>query len=121
MKSKAIKKLSSQAGESIGETLIALLISALALMMLAGAISSAMRIVTNSKDRMDDYYQVNNAIVEREITAPVIDGTALTGFTGTFNVSIDKLLPDEMTLPVTYWKNEQLSGVPVIAYTQSND
>ena len=49
-------KLRSRAGESIGETLIALLISALALLMLAGAISSAGRIVTRNKAAMISYY-----------------------------------------------------------------
>ena len=49
-------KIRSCAGESIGETLIALLISALALIMLAGAISSAARIVTRNKSAMEEYY-----------------------------------------------------------------
>jgi len=49
-------KLQSVVGESIGETLIALLISALALLMLAGAVSSAGRIVTRNKAAMESYY-----------------------------------------------------------------
>ena len=53
MRNRIFKKLSSQMGESIGETLVALLISALALVMLAGAVSSGMRIVTNSKEKME--------------------------------------------------------------------
>ena len=44
------KKLSNNKGESIGETLIALLISTLALVMLAGAIGSAVRIITKSNE-----------------------------------------------------------------------
>ena len=56
MRKRIQSKLRSRVGESIGETLIALLISALALMMLAGAISSAARIVTRSKTAMDEYY-----------------------------------------------------------------
>ena len=51
-----LKKLRSTAGESIGETLVALLISALALVMLAGAVSSASNIITRSNDAMNDYY-----------------------------------------------------------------
>ena len=54
---KMLKKLRSTAGESIGETLIALLISALALVMLAGAVSSASNIITRSNDAMNDYYR----------------------------------------------------------------
>ena len=52
-----LKKLRSTAGESIGETLVALLISALALVMLAGAVSSASNIITRSNDAMNDYYR----------------------------------------------------------------
>ncbi len=49
-------KLRSRAGESIGETLVALLIAALALLMLAGAVSSASKIVTRNKAAMEEYY-----------------------------------------------------------------
>jgi len=61
---KTLKKLRSRAGESIGETLIALLISALALLMLAGAVSSASRIVTRNKTAMEDYYGTKQAEVK---------------------------------------------------------
>lgn len=116
---KIIRKLSSQAGESIGETLVALLISALALVMLAGAISTGMRIVTTSKEKLDVYYKVNNAVVARATAAPTIDGTAAAGFsTGTLSVVISNLLPREKPNPeAKYWMNEELSGVQVIAYT----
>ena len=58
-----LRKLYSRAGESIGETLIALLISSLALLMLAGAVSSASRIVTRNKTAMEDYYGKKQAEV----------------------------------------------------------
>ena len=51
-----LSKLRSRAGESIGETLVALLISALALVMLAGAVSSAAGIVKQSNEAMGRYY-----------------------------------------------------------------
>ena len=56
MRKKIQSKIRSRVGESIGETLIALLISALALLMLAGAISSAAKIVTRNKTAMEEYY-----------------------------------------------------------------
>ena len=55
MKKRMLAKLRSKAGESIGETLIATLIAALALVMLAGAVSSAARIVTNNRNAMKEY------------------------------------------------------------------
>lgn len=56
MRKRIQSKIRSRVGESIGETLIALLISALALIMLAGAISSAAKIVTRNKTAMEEYY-----------------------------------------------------------------
>lgn len=119
MRSRLFRKVYSHAGESIGETLVALLISAFALMMLAGAVSSGMRIVTNSKEKMDAYYQVNNAMVARATAAPTVNGTAVTGFSGTITVSIPKLLPTGTIPPTTYWKNDQLGAAPVIVYSKN--
>ena len=115
MKKTAIAKLRSRAGESIAETLVALLISALALMMLAGAVSSGMRIVTNSSARLDDYYKESNAMVSRQDSSPV----DASGITGQLSVTISNLLPHSGAISAKSWKNEQLSGTPVIAYTKS--
>ena len=58
---KGKKKLASRRGETIGETLIALLISALAMLMLAGAISSASNMLTRNRSSMDTYYKDEQA------------------------------------------------------------
>ena len=55
MRKAAAKKLRSRAGETIGETLVALLISSLALLMLAGAVSAASRAVQQSKTKIEEY------------------------------------------------------------------
>ena len=55
-------KLTSKAGESIGETLVALLIASLALVMLAGAISSGARVILRSEKKVDEYYLEHNKI-----------------------------------------------------------
>ena len=52
-------RLCSKAGESISETMVSVLIAALALVMLAGAVSTASHVITTSKDRLDDYYAEN--------------------------------------------------------------
>lgn len=54
-------KLHSKAGESIGETLIAVLISALALLILAGAIGAATRIMTRSNTAVKEHYDADAA------------------------------------------------------------
>ncbi|MBR0399948.1 MAG: hypothetical protein IJH95_03930 [Mogibacterium sp.] len=58
-KNKIYLKIHSKSGESISETLVALLISALALVMLAGAVGASSRIVTNSRNRINEYYDAN--------------------------------------------------------------
>ena len=59
---KAKEKLKSRSGESIAETLVALLISSLALVMLAGSISAAVHIVKKTRDKLDQYYAANEYI-----------------------------------------------------------
>ena len=58
------RKLRSNRGETIGETLVALLISALALVMLAGAISSTANMINTSDKKMGLYYSKDAALVE---------------------------------------------------------
>lgn len=60
--SELCKKLHSQSGETIGETLVALLISSLALVMLATMISSTVNLVSKSQTKMDEYYKANIAL-----------------------------------------------------------
>ena len=56
---RALKKLRGRSGESIGETLVALLISALALVMLAAAITSGTGIIRRSNAAIEQHYQQN--------------------------------------------------------------
>jgi len=59
LKSSLSKKLKGNAGESLAEVLIALLIAALALTMLASVITTAARTITRSKQQMEAYYAAN--------------------------------------------------------------
>lgn len=68
-------KLRRRAGESIAETLIALLISALALTMLAGAISTVGGIVNTSNQKMKEYYADDEAMAQYSGTATSINLT----------------------------------------------
>ena len=56
-----MKKILNQIGETISETLISLLVASLALTMLAGAISSASKIITEGRQKLDRYYEANEA------------------------------------------------------------
>lgn len=96
MLEKLKNKLRSQAGESIAEVLVSLLIAALSLMLLAGMISATFDMVTRSRETVKTYVQANNTLVEQSGTGAAgsvsftAGGSALTlteGSTGSVNVS----------------------------------
>ena len=110
MKPTAIKKLHSQAGETIAETLIALLISALALVMLAGAISTAARLIDRSEDVMEKYYEGINGLGNPNQSS--ISMTLKESGTTVY-------LPDgDSPITVSYSINDAFSSKPVIAYAK---
>lgn len=62
---KTAGKLRSKAGETIAETLIALLIAALALVMLAGAVTAAKNIIQNNRTAFNSYYAQNELLMKK--------------------------------------------------------
>ena len=71
MHKRIITKVKSRAGETIAEVLVALLISSVALVMLAGMIASTTSMVTQSKSKMEDYYEANETLeTQTETTGP---------------------------------------------------
>ena len=114
MNNKMISKLCSQAGETISETLVALLIASLALMMLAGAVSSAANMITGSNAKMTEYYEKDNrlavhdtAIADGEISITITcdDDTTLTQTTN----------PEE---PYKYYLNDAFGSTAVVSYAK---
>lgn len=59
---KCRRRLKNRGGETITEVLVALLISALALTMLAAMVASASRMVDASRDSLDAYYKAENGL-----------------------------------------------------------
>lgn len=104
------EKLRDQRGETIAETLVALLISALALVMLAGAIGAANRIITRSETQMQAYYEKNNDLATPTGSATTITITDAADKT----IKLDKM--DSIT--VNYSTNPIFAGKPVVAYTK---
>lgn len=106
LKEKLKKKLGSRVGESIAETLVALLIGALALTMLAGAITSASNMIRHNRDALDNYYDKADAMAE-----------ASTGSTGQISVkgSAGSTLSNK-SYNVTYVRNDAFTRTPVVAY-----
>lgn len=107
-------KLASQSGESIAETLVALLIASLALVMLAGAMSSSVDIVTGSKNKLDNYYKGTEDLFN--------DGDSNTGTvtissdsTESFAVSGTSTLKTS-PYEVNYVVNNEFGNTPVVVY-----
>ena len=97
---KATSKIRSNAGETITETLVALLIAALALVMLAGVISAASRMVTASREKLNTYFESNNTMME--MTDPT--GTA------TIDIKVDGGTGKTIKEKVYYYSNSSLDG-----------
>ena len=100
------KKLNNRSGESISETLVALLISALALVMLAGAITSASRVIIKSRDKLDQYYDNIDASLSSAGTGG--ETATIVGGEGSAVQSKD--------YEITYYQNDEFGNVPVIIY-----
>ncbi len=105
---KSLKKLKSNAGESLTETLVALLIAALALVMLAGAISSSLSVITVGKNKLDTYYNKNeNLATMTTATGSISNGITITEKSGAVK---------EANYSIDYYKNDEFTKNPVISY-----
>ena len=107
------KKLGSQTGESLAETLISLLIASLALVMLAGAMTTASSVLTRSREKLggeNGYYSQTEPLVKMESgTASTIEISGTSTISGT-TVKLDQ------HVDIVYNKNDAFSKTPVIAY-----
>ena len=123
------KKLRGQAGETIAETLVALLISVLALTMLAGAVSTASRIITQSEERMKDYYSATDDMVNRLNGATAETSEHVSKSNKTVSIKAgdteavylpwkdaDGKLDLQSTPSITCYTNNVFAGKPIVAY-----
>ena len=123
MKKKVLEKLRSRRGDSIAEVLIALLISVVALVMLAGMITSSTRLIQRSKDAMEQYDAANNALSAMTANAPTANDT-FTVSSKTLSVA-DAVTNDSVKLTeagvisVKVYENTAYGGDKVIAYKKS--
>ena len=112
------RKLHSNRGESLSETLVAVLLITLALTMLAAMISSTASLVKTSEKKMNDYYKNNvqletfaSAASEGKVDIVLGDGSGSgmgAGSTGTIE-----------SPQVDYVLNDAFSKTPVVAYRLS--
>lgn len=105
IKNQLCLKLSSNAGESLAETLISTLIAALALVMLAGAISATANIIKVSDKQMGKYYDRDAVLVA--MSSPE---------SGFLSISIERGGTEIEARSARYCKNEAFSSHAVVAY-----
>lgn len=108
------KKLRSRSGETIAETLVALLVGVLALMVLAGMISATSRIVKKSEAKMDDYYKecATLATFETEDSEGIEDGVVEI----TISESGESGESSTVSCPVKVYNNTIFANHTVTAY-----
>ena len=70
---KCLQKLRKNNGESIGEVLVALLISVLSMTLLASMIAASVSLTRSSKEKLSDYYAAQNTLENK--TAASVDGS----------------------------------------------
>lgn len=116
------RKLRSKRGESLTEVLIALLISGIAMMMLASMIATTQRIVTKTKSSTKEYVGGNNKLVEKSSDALSGSGNVefdLMDGSGVYRLTrlTDKSKED---VPVQYYVNSALKSVLVASYEKGD-
>ncbi len=122
MLKKPLLKIKNQSGESISETLIALLISSLDLVMLAGEITSASRIIKTSREKVDAYYSQSEKMIllGNTSTAGGDDAAGSTETAEPGSVSIKSNDNSVSESPaVIYYQNSTFSGTPVIVFEKA--
>ena len=112
-----MKRLRSKRGETIAETLIALLISCVALIMLANMIDSGSRLVMDSEDRMDEYYSQNNGIAAGNSDEAGDSGSAKITITKDNSSGTSTTIKE---VDVNYYINNSLGNTSVVAYKEKD-
>lgn len=107
MKKKALRKLKSRTGESLVEVLVSLLIAALALTMLASTIATSSKIITQSKDKMEDYYDQNNAMAGQSQDGALTAALTISG-------SDVSLTGDDLS--ISFSINTEVGSTKVVSY-----
>lgn len=107
---KMLKKIKNRAGETLGETLVALLIASLALIMLAAAISTSTGIITKSSKKIDAYFEESNdKLVKMTETTPGVV---------TFSEEGSMI---QIPVHVNYAQGELKNDEPVISFKVKED
>ena len=109
---KIFAKIRKTNGESIAETLVALLIAALGLLALAGAINSALNIVERTNRAMEKYVDGQKYVITR--SASISGDNFTVDKTGSLKITIDEL--NKMNYTVVAYINNTLNKIDVVSF-----
>lgn len=106
------QKLHSNSGESLIESLVAVLISALSITFLVTAIVSSTKITAQSRKAMDEYYSANDEVIIQ--SGEGTDGTMALTSSGYYV----KITPEQENdrIRVRFYTNDRLRDVKVTSY-----
>lgn len=104
-------RLRSTRGESLTEVLAAIVVSGLAILMLATVIAAAANTNRQSSEQMDKYYKASN-----ELVANVASGLSGTVTLNDIDGNTVRLEEAESSVPVEYTVNEEVGQVPIVSY-----
>ena len=112
-----IRKSRGDAGETLAETLVGLLIASLALLMLAGAISATAKIINTSDIKLGEYYKMDGLLVAQEGTTDT-DLLAQKSSGGTVNIVRNGTTPETLptAISVKFYTNDAFNKAYVAAY-----
>ena len=116
--SSVIGKIKSQVGESIGEVLVALLISSIGLTLLAMMVSSSSRMVERSKSTLHEYVLQSNALEDQSETGTPGRLSFSCDLSETDDSGSIKNITDDSSNPINikYYINEVIGSQKVISY-----
>lgn len=100
----------SERGETLVETLFAILVASLSLLMLAGTLASSLSLIETSRRLLEEYHAANESVVRaRAGTEGAIAIETRSGAT-THTIA---------TIDVEFFENTTLGDTPVVSYKKS--
>ncbi len=117
-------KLRGNGGETLAETLIALLIASVAILMLTGMLTTSADLIHRSSESFSAYYAANNGLAAYDKNA---EGVTVSTDTDNPTISLVdensktvQLVPGSSSTAIKLFINSKApSGTPVIAYETS--
>ena len=106
------KKIRNNNGESIAETLIALLVAALGLIILASAINSTSKIITTSNNKIKEYNEKDKIVVQQKVETDTTAGTI------SFNNEKISYESGSIDIDIYIFKNDVMNSNEVISFTE---